>query len=201
MKESRKIEDLILPFVTTATKSLKKEDELADGAWKYELNTQISLFLDLIADSLQAVGPVPPELSSRLEGYRTRIKAPDPPPGSEKGSSERGHGERGDAESVKSIKSEKREAQDGFRARETESVGEMFGLTQEILSQKLRDLQGVCTEQAAIEDLKVKIQVFLHCTSQVLIWLHFSQTPQHRVHSTEHPGRLRRAFTMGGMAH
>jgi hypothetical protein len=70
MRESRKIEDLILPFVTTATKSLKKEEELADGAWKFELNTQIALFLDLLADSLAAVGPSSGELTNRLESYR-----------------------------------------------------------------------------------------------------------------------------------
>ena len=33
IKDSRKVEDIILPFVTTATKSLKDDNQLADGAW------------------------------------------------------------------------------------------------------------------------------------------------------------------------
>jgi hypothetical protein len=151
MRESRKIEDLILPFVTTATKALKKEEELADGAWKWELNTQIALFLDLLADSLHAVGPVSAELSSRLESYRTRLNAPDPPASSER-ASDRGHGDRSDGESLRSLR---REMSDGLRGRETESVGQLFGMTDEALNQKLRELQGICTEQAALEDLKV----------------------------------------------
>lgn len=155
MKESRKIEDLILPFVTTATKALKKEDELADGAWKWELNNQIALFLDLLSDSLYAVGPIPAELSTRLESYRTRLKAPDPPPSSEKGSSDRGHGERSDAESVRSGRSVRRETVEGLRERETEHVAALFGVMDEELEQRLKSLQGVCTEQAALEDLKV----------------------------------------------
>ena len=157
MRESRKIEELILPFVTTATKALKKEEELADGAWKFELNTQIALFLDLLSDSLHLVGPAPAELTTRLESYRTRLKAPDPAPApapSERGSSDRGHGERSDAESVRSAK---REVADGLRARETESVGQLFGVGEEVLGQRLRELQGVCTEQAALTDLKVRI--------------------------------------------
>ena len=154
MRESRKIEDLILPFVTTATKSLKKEEELVDGAWKWELNSQIALFLELLSDSLHAVGPIPAELSTRMESYRRRLKAPDPSI-SDRSSSERGHGERSDAESVMSARSVRREMPDSFRGKETDTVGMLFGLEDEVLDRRLRDLQGLCTEQAALEDLKV----------------------------------------------
>lgn len=156
MRESRKVEDLILPFVTTATKNLKKEEELADGAWKYELNNQIALFLSLLSDSLHAVGPVSAELTSRMDSYRARITDPGPGPGgtalssSEKGSSDRGHGERGDAESIRSVRT-----LEGLRARLTEEVGQLFGVDEDTLQQKLRGLQTLCTEQSALDDLKV----------------------------------------------
>lgn len=154
MRESRKIEDLILPFVTSATKSLQKEQELVDGGWKYELNTQIALFLDILADCLHAVGPISHELSTRLESYRTRLKAPDPPPGSERGSSDQGHGEKSDKESVRSVKRET-VFEDGLRGGDTERVGVLFGMAEDDLTEMLKELQGVCTEQAALEDLKV----------------------------------------------
>ncbi|ORY22447.1 hypothetical protein BCR39DRAFT_473921 [Naematelia encephala] len=153
MRESRKIEDLILPFVTSATKSLKKEDELVDGAWKFELNTQIALFLDLLADSLNAVGPIPGELSTRLESYRARLRAPEPNGSSstDARSSDRGHGEKSDVESVRSV----RRDIEGLKGRETEGVAQLFGMTEDDLASKLKELQSICTEQAALEDLKV----------------------------------------------
>jgi hypothetical protein len=154
MRESRKIEDLILPFVTTATKSLKKEEELADGAWKFELNTQIALFLDLLADSLAAVGPSSGELTNRLESYRQRLR--EPAPNSTAGSikeadrnslvvgSDRGHG--GDAESTFSTRSAKA---DGFRGKETEEIGQLFGLSDDQLQAKLNELKTICTERVS----------------------------------------------------
>lgn len=160
MRESRKIEDIILPFVTTATKALKKEEELADGSWKWELNNQISLFLELLSDSLVSVGPVPAELTSRLEGYRTRLKADPPPP------------ERDKAESIKdadrmSVRSGHTvhaggagaAGPEGLKGKGTEGVAKLWGMSDEALQSKLRELHGVCTEQAALEDLKVSTLV------------------------------------------
>lgn len=150
MRESRKIEDLILPFVTSATKSLQKDAEMQDGAWKFELNTQIGLFLDLLADSLYSVGPSS-ELIGRLENYRQRIREPAPGPAlapsivGERNSihgSERGHG---DAESVMS----QRSRSDGLKGKETEEVAQLFGMTDEALQQKLKELQPIVTEQVS----------------------------------------------------
>lgn len=149
MRESRKIEDLILPFVTSATKSLQKDAEMQDGAWKFELNTQIALFLDLLADSLYSVGPSS-ELVGRLENYRQRLREPAPAltPGivSERNSlygSERGHG--GDAESVLS----QRSRSEGLKGKETEEVAQLFGLSDEALQAKLKELQPIVTEQVS----------------------------------------------------
>jgi hypothetical protein len=154
MRESRKIEDLILPFVTSATKSLQKDPEMGDGAWKFELNNQIASFLDLLADSLSSVGPSS-ELVGRLENYRQRLREPAPqtqaPPQltpsivSERASmygSERGHG---DGDSVMS----QRSRSEGLKGKETEEVAQLFGMSDEALQQKLKELQTICTEQVS----------------------------------------------------
>jgi len=158
MRESRKIEDLILPFVTSATKSLQKDAEMADGGWKFELNNQIASFIDLLADSLYAVGPSS-ELVSRLESYRQRLREPAPSLApsiaNERMSvhgSERGHG---DADSVMS----QRSRAEGLRAKETEEVGQLFGMTDEALQQKLKELQTTCTEQASSVDAKTVLKL------------------------------------------
>lgn len=121
-----------------------------DGAWKYELGTQVSLFLDLLRDSIQAVGPIHGELASRLEGYRTRLK-PEPKHPFDR-SSTASSLDKGDAASIRSVQTTKLE---GLRGPATDDVAQVFGLSDEWLTGKLKELQGVCTEQAALDDLKV----------------------------------------------
>ena len=144
MRESRKIEELILAFVTSATKSLKKDDDLADGGWKYELNAQIALFLELIYDSLISLGPIPTELGARLDGYRTRLK-PDPaPPPSADGQ------DKSDGVSVMSAASKPAES-----SKMLEVAAELFGLDNDDVKRSINDFKASATEQAALEDLKV----------------------------------------------
>jgi hypothetical protein len=76
MKENRKIEDLILMFVTSATAALKKEASLGTDGWKAELNNQIVVFIRLIRECLRAVHSVPPELTSRLDMYTAKLAPP-----------------------------------------------------------------------------------------------------------------------------
>jgi hypothetical protein len=74
MKESRKIEDLILMFATHATSVLKKEPTLAVGdGWKLELNNQIAHFIKLLRECLKNVHHVSPELLSRLDAYSAKL--------------------------------------------------------------------------------------------------------------------------------
>ncbi|KAK4689773.1 hypothetical protein P7C73_g321, partial [Tremellales sp. Uapishka_1] len=148
MRESRKVEDLILAFVTVATKALKKDEELAEGAWKWELNVQILTFLNLISDSVASLGIVGGELGNRLESYKTRLSTLDPPQPPEK----TGIGVASASEDNASIKSVKRE--EGLKGDATVAVGKLFGLTEDTLQIRLKGLQAVCTEQAALEDLK-----------------------------------------------
>lgn len=74
MKENRKIEDLILMFVSTSHNSLKKNKQLQEGdAWKLELNNQIAQFIRILRESLRQVSHVPPELTAKLDGYAERL--------------------------------------------------------------------------------------------------------------------------------
>ncbi|THH29980.1 hypothetical protein EUX98_g4219 [Antrodiella citrinella] len=76
MKESRKIEDLILMFATNATNVLKKEPSLAGDGWKLELNNHIAMFIRMLRDCLKTVSHVSPEVTSRLDMYTAKLTAP-----------------------------------------------------------------------------------------------------------------------------
>lgn len=154
LKDSRKIEDIILPFVTTATKSLKDDPQLPDGQWKSELNTQISLFISLLADSLYMTGGAPTELLGRLDSYRERLKdnpSPLPPSSATKDSA--------DADSIRSLAPtpafQNSTVPMELKGKGTDVVWRLFGMHEDALAGKLRELQGDCTEAAALEDLKV----------------------------------------------
>lgn len=69
MKENRKVEDLILMFVSTADATLKKNRELDVEGRKLELNHQIAQFVRLLRDALRLVNHVPAELTAKLERY------------------------------------------------------------------------------------------------------------------------------------
>jgi hypothetical protein len=73
MKENRKIEELILMFVTTATAALKKDPQLSGDGWKTELENQIANFIRILRECLQNVSHVPPEITSRLEMYSAKL--------------------------------------------------------------------------------------------------------------------------------
>jgi hypothetical protein len=70
---NRKIEELILSFVTTATTSLRKDAELGPDGWKLELNNQIAHFVRTLRDALQLVSHVPPELTTRMDMYAEKL--------------------------------------------------------------------------------------------------------------------------------
>ncbi|WRT65054.1 uncharacterized protein IL334_001996 [Kwoniella shivajii] len=150
MKESRKIEDLILAFVTTSTKALQKEEELADGSWKFELSSQISLFLAVLSDCLAMVGPVSTELSSRLESYRIRIVGHDKPP-SKRRSSE---GVRRDKSDFGTARSSGQGPDVSIKGIAVETVAELYGLNRADIEEKCTAIADMCSEQAALDDLK-----------------------------------------------
>ena len=171
MKDSRKIEDIILPFVTTATKALKDDNQLAEGAWKVELNSQISLFLALIGDALHASGGGG-ELLVRLESYRQRMKddapapAPAPPPPVQASNPAlagvSGNGDDADSASTRTVNSAKTTSA-SIKGKGTDHVWRLFGMPEEQLVGRLKEMAGTCTEAAALEDLKVSApQAMVH---------------------------------------
>ncbi|WVQ97784.1 hypothetical protein IAU59_004898 [Kwoniella sp. CBS 9459] len=148
MKESRKVEDLILAFVTTATKALQKDEELVEGGWKWELGVQVSLFLELLSQSLAAIGPVSPEISSRLESYRARLQESS----SQKPSSKPVvNNEREEEESVTVGRLSQRDEDEGAAVN---VVGQLWGLDRIDIRTRIDRIRGSCTEQAALDDLK-----------------------------------------------
>ena len=70
---NRKIEELILGFVTTTTSSLRKDTELGPDGWKLELNNQIAHFVRILRDTLRLVSHVPPELTTRMDMYAEKL--------------------------------------------------------------------------------------------------------------------------------
>ncbi|UZJ54161.1 hypothetical protein CBS101457_003481 [Exobasidium rhododendri] len=71
MKENRKIEELILFFVTTAQGGLRKRME--NDSWKEELDKQVGTFVKIIRECLRTVHGVSKELTERLEGYSNKL--------------------------------------------------------------------------------------------------------------------------------
>ena len=71
LKDNRKVEELIIGFVTSATGVLKKT--IAGDEWKGELLAQVGLFVRLVGHALREVRHVPPELTSRLDVYLSKL--------------------------------------------------------------------------------------------------------------------------------
>ncbi|WVN88902.1 uncharacterized protein L203_104117 [Cryptococcus depauperatus CBS 7841] len=153
LKESRRVEDLILSFVTTSTKSLKKDEELAAGGWQEELAKQVGLMIDVILDALVILGDRGgTELRSRLEGYRSRIKSEDPPPIREKSVITLS---RAPEEKVLSTEFTELETAVKSATEVLDAVGRLLNLSLEELKRKAEALEGTCTEQAAVDDFKL----------------------------------------------
>ncbi|GJJ09370.1 hypothetical protein Clacol_003592 [Clathrus columnatus] len=77
MKENRKIEELILMFATTSTNALKRDPQLADDGWKFELNNQVGYFIRILQDCIKTLHPSP-ELTSRLDMYASKLSPQSP---------------------------------------------------------------------------------------------------------------------------
>ncbi|KAG8908954.1 hypothetical protein FRB99_000057 [Tulasnella sp. 403] len=150
IRENRKIEELILFFVTTATQTLRKDPTITGDAWKVELNTQISVFVQILRECLRGVSHVPPEITSRLEMYSAKLadgtdsqRAASsrssvygtPSPSLESGPSSATGNTLEDMELVK-------------------STGQLFGRSDTDLQRDVNASKRLCTEKAALLDLK-----------------------------------------------
>lgn len=136
------MEDIILTFISAATRSLQKDADLVDGGWKAELNSQILVFLDLLSDNLSPVGSGAVELRNRLTSYRTRLQA--------------------DNRSGPLLQTQATPRNDDKVALpESNSMLSMavaaalFQLDSITLTAHLQTIRHICTVEAALDDLKV----------------------------------------------
>lgn len=146
LKESRKIEDIILAFVSASTRALKKELDLVDGGWKTELNAQILVFLDLLSDNLNAVGSAAVELRNRLNTYRARLS-----------SNEKASSTQATAVAATVKDDEHTPAPESDSVLSTAMVAELFHLDSAALAERLQAIRHLCTVDAALDDLKVRL--------------------------------------------
>ncbi|TXT13456.1 hypothetical protein VHUM_00823 [Vanrija humicola] len=145
LKESRKLEDLILAFVSASTRALKKEPELAEGGWKNELNPQILLFIDLLSDNLNSTGSVTSEIRNRLSTYRSGLQSDH-----RKSVIHSSAATDGTANKVPS-----RPVADPADSACIETVRDLQTLDSKAFDEKVEALRPICTIQAAVDDLKV----------------------------------------------
>ncbi|KAJ3822209.1 hypothetical protein EV361DRAFT_921967 [Lentinula raphanica] len=145
MKENRKIEELILMFATHATTVLKKEPTLAGDSWKFELNNHIALFVKLLRESLKGLSHVSPELHSRLDMYTAKLgPAPSSDSGYESSSTTR------DRDSMTSLTISGSISDMSL----VKIVISLFRLPESSVQTEVDKLRALCTEKAALADLK-----------------------------------------------
>ncbi|KAI9463515.1 hypothetical protein F5148DRAFT_1211265 [Russula earlei] len=151
MKENRKIEELILLFATHATSVLRKDPTLsADGKWNVELNNHIIQLIRLLRESLRSVGHVSPELTSRLDVYAAKLAPPDKSAQS---------GDSGYDSSSTSYRDSAPPFPPGTTSHVADmplvnTVAKLFHIRSDLLQQEIERQRSICTERAALLDLK-----------------------------------------------
>ncbi|SJX66223.1 uncharacterized protein SRS1_10892 [Sporisorium reilianum f. sp. reilianum] len=168
MKENRKIEELILIFVTTAQGSLKKRS--TGDEWKQDLNNQVGHFVNIIRECLKTVSGVPRELTDRLEGYSAKL-APTASSASASASTSaavssgsNGYAAAKEYKSPASASASHRTSSASTlptlslnplaESSMVRTVGALFSVDLSQLSQDVEFVKKTCTEQAAMTDLK-----------------------------------------------
>ncbi|KAJ3894478.1 hypothetical protein GG344DRAFT_74035 [Lentinula edodes] len=145
MKENRKIEELILMFATHATGVLKKEPTLTGDSWKFELNNHIALFVKLLRESLRGLNHVSPELLGRLDMYTAKLgPAQSSDSGYESSSTSR------DRDSIASLTISGHVSDMPL----VKTVAALFRLSESSVQKEVDQLRTLCTEKAALADLK-----------------------------------------------
>ncbi|KAJ8506956.1 hypothetical protein ONZ45_g10625 [Pleurotus djamor] len=146
LKDSRNLEELILKYAAHATVVLKKEPTLAGDGWKIELNNQISQFVKLLRECLRGLNHVPSELLSRLDLYASKLSPPNS-----------SHDSGYDSSSTS------RDRDFVLLPAATAKISEMplvkvvaalFKLPEHAVQQEVDQLKQICTEKAAVTDLK-----------------------------------------------
>ncbi|PWN50695.1 hypothetical protein IE53DRAFT_82315 [Violaceomyces palustris] len=156
MKENRKIEELILIFVTTAQASLKKR--LPGDEWKQELNNQVGQFVRIIRESLKTVSGVPKELTERLEGYSAKLVPAPIGLGQQQSNGVAGQGSASAQQSRRTSSASTSIAPSkdvtSIEHPLIQAVGTLFQVDHDQLQKDVDFIKRTCTEQAAMQDLK-----------------------------------------------
>lgn len=149
MKE-RKVEELILMFVTQATGVLRKEPSLEGDGWKIELNNQVSQFVKLIRECLRTISHVSPDLMSRLDMYTAKLA---PPPNPTPAASDSGY----DTASTSRDRNPGSPVISGSVAdmELVRVVAALFKVPESAVQKEVDNMRKFCTEKAALMDLKV----------------------------------------------
>ncbi|PWN34293.1 uncharacterized protein FA14DRAFT_168557 [Meira miltonrushii] len=172
LKENRKVEDLILNFVTSAQSTLSRT---MDGdAWKEELDKQVGIFVRIIRDCLRSIHGVSRELLDRLDGYSNKL-APGPTSLSQQQSQSPSNNgatgpttpnvqednRRGSTASSLHANATSNSATNGSVINDSvliRTVGILFKVDQEQLLRDVDFMRKTCTEKNAMIDLKRCVQ-------------------------------------------
>ncbi|CAO1615966.1 unnamed protein product [Parajaminaea phylloscopi] len=188
IKSNRKIEELILIFVTKSQETLKKgqpgQKPLSDEELKEELNKQVGYFIMIIRECLDTVHGVSKELRERLDSYQGKL-APKHPNGSSGLSGNNAASSStsappssaaaataatmGPTSTTATAESSRRGSAASAApsmdnpVKDSElirSVGSLFSVDAEQLAKDVDFMRKTCTEQAAMLDLK-------HCVKNI----------------------------------
>lgn len=174
IKSNRKIEELILIFVTKAQETLKKgqpgQKPLPDEELKEELNKQVGYFITIIRECLDTLHGVPKELRERLDSYQAKLgpkgtngsgggpigSAASPSPSAAAATAGPAESSRrGSAASTAPGMDNPVEDSEMIR-----SIGVLFSVDVDQLAKDVEFMRKTCTEQAAMIDLK-------HCVKNI----------------------------------
>ncbi|KAH8915994.1 hypothetical protein BT69DRAFT_1270943 [Atractiella rhizophila] len=144
IKDERKIETLILRFVTTAQNVLKKRSK--GDEWKGQLNQQVGQFVNVIRECLRSreCKHTPPELISRLDMYSSKLIMPTSDPNEASSPSTSHQTLDGPSGSVHEMTM-------------VQTVGRIFRVDSLQLQRDVADIKRICTERAAVGDMKALI--------------------------------------------
>lgn len=159
IKESRKLEDLLMMFIATATEILRKR--CTGDEWKVRLEVQVESFVKILEECLRHrdVRHVPPELFTRVENIKSRLVA-NHPSAEVLDRASKGVAATPARQSME-IAPETRQASSAetlsYSVAEMSAarqIGMAFGVEIGHLQADVDSLKKLCTEQAAMMDLK-----------------------------------------------
>ena len=159
IKESRKLEDLLMMFIATATEILRKR--CTGDEWKVRLEVQVESFVKILEDCLRHrdVKHVPPELFTRVENIRKRLAANQPTPdvldravnGVSASPARQSMDVTPQTPLASTANGPSYSVAEMIQARQ---IGMAFGVEIPQLQADIDSLKKVCTEKAAMLDLK-----------------------------------------------